>query len=120
MGHVASGHGRIKPTSETRYGTEKAIYAISGPKFKKGYSRPMDRLGHLRLIDVTPTLCHLLGIQPPAQSQGSIAYDLFQGHEMVRERPKPTPAYGPTKEYKQRMQGHLYDFGLLKDETNPC
>lgn len=120
MGHVASGHGRIKPTSETRYGTEKAIYAIAGPKFKKGYSRPVDQLGHLRLIDVTPTLCHLLGIQPPAQSQGSIAYDLFQGHEMVRERPKPTPAYGPTKEYKQRMQGHLYDFGLLKDETNPC
>jgi len=120
MGHVASGHGRIKPTSETRFGTEKAIYAIAGPKFKKGYSRPVDKLGHLRLIDVTPTLCHLLGIRPPAQSQGAIAYDLLKGHEMVRERPKPTPVYGPTKEYKQRMQGHLYDFGLLKDETNPC
>jgi hypothetical protein len=108
LGHVASGHGRIKPTSETQYGTEKAIYAISGPKFKKGYQRPVDKLGHIRLIDIAPTLCHLLGIQPPAQSQGSVAYDLFAGHEMVRERPKPTPVYKPTKEYKKRMQDHLY------------
>lgn len=119
-GQVASGHGRIKPTSETRYGTEKAIFAIAGPGIKKGYSRPVEKLGHMRLIDVTPTLCHLLGIQPPAQSQGAIAYDLFEKNEMVRERPKPTPIYGPTKHYKKWMQGFLYDFGLLKDESNPC
>jgi hypothetical protein len=120
MGHVASGHGRIKPTSETRYGTEKAVFSIAGPGIKKGYTRPVDTLGHIRLIDITPTLCHLLKIQPPAQSQGAVAYDLFEGTEMVRERPKSTPVYGPTKEYKKWMQGHLYDFGLLKDETNPC
>ena len=119
-GQVASGHGRIKPTSETRYGTEKAIFSIAGAGIKKGYSRPVEKLGHMRLIDVTPTLCHLLGIQPPAQSQGAVAYDLFEGNEMVRERPSPTPGYGPTKHYKKWMQGFLYDFGLLKDETNPC
>ena len=35
MGHVASGHGRIKPTNETRYGTEKAVYTIAGPKSRR-------------------------------------------------------------------------------------
>ncbi len=119
-GQVASGHGRIKPTSETKYATEKAVFSIVGPGIKKGYSRPVEKLGHMRLLDVTPTLCHLLKIQPPAQSQGAVLYDLLEGNEMVRERPSPTPVYGPTKHYKRWMQGHLYEFGLLKDETNPC
>jgi predicted AlkP superfamily phosphohydrolase/phosphomutase len=120
MGQVASGHGRIKPTSETRYGTEKALFSIAGPGIKKGYTRPVDRLGHMRLLDVTPTICYLLGIDPPAQCQGAVLYDLFEGREMVRQRPQPTPPYVPTKHYKEWMQGHLYDFGLLKDETVPC
>ena len=119
-GQVVSGHGRMIPTNETKFGTEKAIFTIAGPGIKKGYERPASKLGHIRLVDVTPTLCHLLGIQPPAQSQGAIAYDVFEGHEMVRERPGVTPAYGPTKTYKQAMQKHLYDWGLLKEETIPC
>ncbi|MCX5839762.1 MAG: alkaline phosphatase family protein [Deltaproteobacteria bacterium] len=120
MGQIASGHGRIKPTSETKFATEKAMFSIAAPGIKKGYVRPVEKLGHMRLIDVTPTLCHMLGIQPPAQSQGSVIYDVFEGNEMVRNRPDPTPAYGPTKEYKERMQGFIYDFGILKDESNPC
>lgn len=120
QGQVASGHGRIKPTSETRYGTEKAIFAIAGPGIKKGYARPVDKLGHIRLLDVTPTLCHLLGIQAPAQNQGLVLWDLIEGYEMVRERPNPTPEYGPTKHYKEWLQHFMYGFGLLKDETNPC
>jgi predicted AlkP superfamily phosphohydrolase/phosphomutase len=119
-GQVAAGHGRMIPTSETAYGTEKAIFSIAGPGIKKGYQRPADKLGHIKLMDVTPTLCHLLGIQPPAQSQGAIAYDLIEGHEMVRERPASTPQYGPTKHYKQWMQDYLYEWGLLKEETVPC
>lgn len=72
-GQVVSGHGRMIPTNETKYGTEKAIFTVAGPGIKKGYERPASTLGHIRLVDVTPTLCHLLGIQPPAQSQGAIA-----------------------------------------------
>ena len=30
----------------------------------------------------------LLGIAPPDQSQGAVAYDILEGHEMVRERPE--------------------------------
>ena len=32
--------------------------------------------------DVVPTLCTLFTVPPPAQSQGAVAYDLFEGHEM--------------------------------------
>ena len=119
-GTVVSGHGRMIPTYETTYGTEKAIFTIAGPGIKRGYERPVDMLGPIKLLDVTPTLCHLLGIAPPAQSQGAIAHDLFEGHEMVRRRPDPTPDYAPVKHYKGWMQKHLYDYGILKEESVPC
>jgi hypothetical protein len=61
-----------------------------------------------------------LGIQAPAQNQGLVLWDLIEGYEMVRERPNPTPEYGPTKHYKEWLQHFMYGFGLLKDETNPC
>ncbi|MCL5040688.1 MAG: hypothetical protein M1299_12910 [Firmicutes bacterium] len=39
----------------------------------------------MRMVDIVPTICHLLGIEPPAQSQGAVLYDLFEGHEIQRE-----------------------------------
>lgn len=119
-GLVVSGHGRVVPTDEGQYSTGKALFIIAGPGIKHGYERPADKVGHIKLVDVTPTLCHLLQIQPPAQSQGAIAYDLFEGHNMVYQHPVPTPYYEPTKHYKQWMQNALYDWGLLKEETIPC
>jgi len=117
---LVSGHGRMIPTNETVFGTERAIFTIAGPGVKKGYERPAGKLGHVRLIDVTPTLCHLLGIQPPAQSQGAIIYDLLEGHEMVRERPPTTPKYEPTRKYKQWWSQFREQKGLLAEESIPC
>ena len=101
-GHVASGHGGHEADPrQHRYGTEKAIFVISGPGIKQGYERPSAQVGHVRLLDVTPTLCHLLGIQPPAQAQGAIIYDLLEGHEIARQRPNPTPQVEGLTEYKR-------------------
>jgi len=75
---------------------------------------------HVRLIDVAPTLCHLLGIQPPAQSQGAIIYDLLEGHEMVRERPRTTPQYEPTRKHKKWWTRFREQKGLLAEESIPC
>ena len=119
-GHVASGHGRMLPTYESTYGTEKAIFVISGPGIKPGYERPAEQLGHIRLVDVTPTLCHLLGIQPPAQSQGAIAYDLLEGHEMARQRPTPTPQVEGLSDYKKWFLEHFFTKRLLSEESIPC
>ena len=117
---LVSGHGRMLPTNETVFGTERAIFTIAGPGVKKGYERPAEKLGHVRLIDVAPTLCHLLGIQPPAQSQGAIIYDLLEGHEMVRERPRTTPQYEPTRKYKKWWTQFREQKELLAEESIPC
>ncbi len=62
---------------------------LAGPGLKKGYERPTETLGYIHAVDVVPTFCHILAVSPPAQSQGTIAYDLFEGHEMVRRRIGP-------------------------------
>ncbi len=119
-GHVASGHGRMKPTYDSTYGTEKAIFVLSGPGVKKGYERPFGQVGHMRLLDVTPTLCHILGIQPPAQAQGAIIYDLLEGYEIARQRPNPTPQVEGLTESKKWFLEHFYPKTLLTEESIPC
>jgi arylsulfatase A-like enzyme len=59
---------------------------LAGPGVKRGYERPVEKLGYIHAADVVPTFCHLLGAEPPGQAQGTVARDLFEGHEMVRER----------------------------------
>ncbi|MHB1134826.1 MAG: alkaline phosphatase family protein [Chloroflexota bacterium] len=120
LGHVASGHGRMKPTYESTYGTEKAIFVISGPGIKQGYERPAEQVGHMHLLDVTPTFCHILGIQPPAQAQGTIIYDLLEGHEIARQRPNPTPEIEGLTDYKKWFLEHFYTKKLLTEESIPC
>ena len=46
----------------------------------------MNRLGYIHAVDVVPTFCHILGTPAPAQSQGTVARDLFKEYEMLRQR----------------------------------
>ena len=74
----------------------------SGPGLKKGYPRPVDRLGYMRQTDVVPIVCHLLGIDPPDQCQGTVPRDFLEG---------TSPPYGtgltnyPTGEWGTRVDG---------------
>jgi arylsulfatase A-like enzyme len=43
-------------------------------------------LGRIRQIDVAPTLCYLLGIEPPAQATGSVLTSALA-------RPAPMPPW---------------------------
>ena len=78
-------HGGFIPT-QSDISSSFGSFLLSGPGLKKGYERPSRTLGYIHAADVVPTFCHILGVSPPAQSQGAIAYDLFEGHEMVRRR----------------------------------
>ncbi len=78
-------HGGFLPT-DNGFSSTFGTMMLSGPGIKAGYERPTEQLGYIQAVDVVPTYCHLLGIEPPAQSQGAVARDLFDGHEMVRKR----------------------------------
>jgi predicted AlkP superfamily phosphohydrolase/phosphomutase len=47
----------------------QAAFALSGP----GVAANVD-LGRIRQVDIAPTLCALLGIEPPAQATGEVLY----------------------------------------------
>ena len=78
-------HGGFLPI-DNGFSSTFGSFLLAGPGLKQGYERPPDRLGYIQAVDVVPTLCHILDIDPPVQSQGAVARDLFQGHEMIRER----------------------------------
>jgi predicted AlkP superfamily phosphohydrolase/phosphomutase len=71
-------HGPQLPTARTAFSSNLAVFMARGPGIRAGYERDRERLGLIRLVDVVPTICHLLGIQPPAQSSGSVLWDIFE------------------------------------------
>ena len=71
-------HGGIMPTTQTEITSNLGTFFLAGPGIKPGYERPVERLGYIKAVDVVPTVCHLLGIRPPAQSQGAVAYDILE------------------------------------------
>ena len=78
-------HGGFIPT-QSEVSSSYGSFLLVGPGLKQGYERPTDRFGYIHAADVVPTLCRIFDIDPPAQSQGAVAYDLFADREMVRER----------------------------------
>ena len=90
-------HGPQPPTTETKISSNYATFIMSGPGIKKNYTRDLDRLGPMELIDVAPTLAYLLGIPAPAHSQGTVLHDMFVGEEtrITRNKgPIPSPSIG--------------------------
>jgi predicted AlkP superfamily phosphohydrolase/phosphomutase len=78
-------HGGFLPT-DNGFSSTFGTLMLAGSGLKRGYERPAESLGYIHAADVVPTFCHILGVSPPAQAQGTIAYDLFEGHEMGRRR----------------------------------
>mgnify|MGYP005839307741 CR=1 FL=1 len=71
-------HGSQLPTYETAHFTTMGMMILAGPGVRGGgYERDWQEWGLIREIDVAPTICHLMGLRPPAQNQGALPYDLL-------------------------------------------
>jgi hypothetical protein len=84
-------HGPQLPTARTAHASNLGCLVMAGPGVKRGYERPAERLGHVHMTQVVPTLCHLLGIEPPRHVQGAVAYDLLEGWDATRARETALP-----------------------------
>ena len=71
-------HGSQIPTSETSFFSNMGCMVMTGPGIKAGYERDWQRYGLMREIDIAPTLCHILGLRPPAQNRGAVLHDIFE------------------------------------------
>jgi hypothetical protein len=61
------------PEATVSYASNRPIFMLSGPGVKQGARG--DR--RVNLVDVSPTLAHILGIAPPAQAEGRIVPEAF-------------------------------------------
>jgi len=75
---LSAHHGPNLPTDRTSMTSNLATFIIRGPGIKAGYSRDPERRGFVRLMDVVPTLSHLLGFQPPQECEGTVLWDHFE------------------------------------------
>ena len=71
----ASIHGAQLPSVDLgEYGTIKSMFIAHGPRIKKGYIKEEP----ISIVDVAPTISHILDIPPPKHAEGKIIYDLFE------------------------------------------
>lgn len=73
-GEVNGEHGRQVPTSEYGIGSMKGLLILWGPNIKKGYR--LKRIVHL--TDLVPTLCYLMQIPVPKDTEGGIIYQALE------------------------------------------
>lgn len=94
-------HGPYLPTARTDISTNSAFFLGWAKGLKKGYERPVDRLGFMQQTDVVPIVCHLLGIDPPDQCQGAVPRDFLEGTTPVKARETELPDW----EWGTRVEG---------------
>jgi len=71
-------HGTSLPTDRTGTRSNMSTFIVWGPGIKAGYSRDPEKRGFVRLMDVVPTISHLLGFQPPKECEGTVLWDHFE------------------------------------------
>jgi len=67
-------HGKHLPSSVLGIGGQHSTFVLSGGGVRKGVA-----LGRqVRVVDIAPTLCYLLGIPMPANVEGGIVYEALE------------------------------------------
>ena len=71
-------HGNILPSAEWGIGSLKALLSFTGPGIKRGIR--LDRT--CNLIDIVPTICYMMDLPLPAQSEGAVLHQAFKNPNM--------------------------------------
>ena len=71
-------HGPQIATTKTRFSSNPAGAIVAGPGIRAGYCRDYDKDGFWNLVDVVPTIAHILGFTPPRDARGGVMLDLFE------------------------------------------
>lgn len=77
VGYASTGnhHGYIHSSGfEREEWTMLACTVVAGPGVVKG----LQRQSPINLVDIAPTVCHLLGLPAPRQSEGQILWDILE------------------------------------------
>lgn len=67
-------HGYHLPTAKLGIGAQHAVCILAGPGVRQGVHLE----GQVRQVDFAPTICHLLGIDVPRDTEGGLIYEAFE------------------------------------------
>ena len=73
VGTLSAVHWHL-PVPALSYASTRGTFILRGPGIKRG-----ERIDRVNLVDVAATLAHVLGIDPPAQCEGRVIREAFQG-----------------------------------------
>lgn len=81
-GPTSGEHGRQIPTAEYGMGSLKGLLILSGPNIKKGHRLQRN----VWLTDIVPTICYLMKIPVPQDTEGAIIYQALEEPDfMIKE-----------------------------------
>jgi predicted AlkP superfamily phosphohydrolase/phosphomutase len=99
-------HGNILPTAEWGVGSLKGLLTFTGPGIKKGFRLQRN----CNLIDVVPTICYLMGLKLPEQTEGAVLYQALKNPNMqADEMNKLKAALGRMETALQRGERQPWD-----------
>jgi len=108
-------HGPMVPTYETETTSVMGILVAGGAGFRPGVAVPRLEQFKFCTTDVAPTAAHLLGLDPPAQSEGRVLHELLEGFAAERPERRLVPTarrivHRPTRRPRPiRLQGDVTD-----------
>ena len=70
-------HGPMIPTYETEATSVMGTMVLAGPGVQAGVRPPKEESGRISTSDIAPTVAHLLGLAPPAQSEGRVLHEFL-------------------------------------------
>ncbi|MBI5722423.1 MAG: alkaline phosphatase family protein [Planctomycetes bacterium] len=71
-------HGPQMPVTISKLSDNMSFFVAAGPRIKRGLRWDWARRGHIRLVDVVPTVCEASGVPPPANVTGAIRRELLR------------------------------------------
>lgn len=74
-------HGQIIPPAKLGRGEMNSLFIMAGPGVKKGYE--MERT--MNLIDIVPTICHLVDLPVPRDCEGAVLYQALEDPDAKRK-----------------------------------
>ena len=74
-------HGKHLPSSILGIGGQHSTFVLSGAGVRKGIALQRQ----VRVVDIAPTLCYLLGLPMPANVEGGIVYEALENPDWAIE-----------------------------------
>jgi predicted AlkP superfamily phosphohydrolase/phosphomutase len=108
---VGANHGPQPPWTETEISSNFATLIMAGPEVSANKIK-RDTEPWIALVDLVPTICHILRLPMPQQSQGRVLQELLEGGSATKPRP-PGPLMvlpkAPPRKAATKFKGDVTD-----------